>query len=221
VVDSGGMTDAGSFLLTVVDTTAPVLASIADVALTTGDPTGTTLAFGSPAVADAVDPSPSVACAPAARSKIPVGTTKVTCTATDASGNHSSTSFDALVTYVPPVTWSAVWGEPVGTSGATFVANPGRNLPVKVEIFANGVERTHGTASLSVVTCAGTAAGTLAMSWGAGRWNGTIDTGALGGSGCYAVTAFLDGHAAGSFRIELRGPDAASNGAGPKGRGRG
>jgi hypothetical protein len=221
VIDRGGMTDGGSFHVSVVDTTAPVLSSMADVALTTGDLTGTTLTFANPAVVDAVDPSPSVVCVPADGSKIPVGTTTVTCTATDASGNHSSTSFDAVVRYVAPVTWSAVWGEPVGTSGATFTANAGRSLPVKVEIFANGVEQTHGTASLAVATCGGTAVGTWAMSSGGGRWNGAIDTGALGGPGCYAVTAFLDGNAAGSFRIDLRGPEPSSNSGGPKGRGRG
>jgi hypothetical protein len=48
------------------------------------------------------------------------------------------------------------------------------------------------------------------MTWGGGRWNGSLDTSSLGGPGCYVATASLDGHAAGSFRIDLRGADPAA-----------
>jgi hypothetical protein len=218
VADTGGMEDSGSFVVSVVDTTTPVLASVADIELTTGDPSGTTLTYGQPNAVDKVDPSPSVVCLPGNGSKIPVGTTTVTCTATDASGNHSSTSFNARVTFVPPVAWTARWGEPVA-AGTTFVANPGRTIPIKVEIFANGVEQTGGAASLAIATCGGASVGTIALDWDGGRWAGHLDTSRLGSAGCYVATASLAGNVAGSFRIDLRGDAAAtSGGGGPKGK---
>ncbi|MBA2719745.1 MAG: HYR domain-containing protein [Chloroflexi bacterium] len=217
VSDTGALEDTGSFTVTVVDTTAPVLATMPDLALTTGSPDGATLDYGQPAYVEAVDPTPSVVCLPASGATIPLGGTTVTCTAMDASGNDSTMSFQATVTYVPPVVWSALWGEPVAVSGGTFVANPGRTIPIKVEIFANGVEQTRGAGSLAIATCGGTAIGTLALEWDARRWNAHLASGRLAGPGCYVATALLDGHAAGSFRIELRGDatPAGSDG-GPK-----
>ena len=102
----------------------------ADQILTTGDPGGTNLTYTAPTATDAADPSPTVGCAPASGSHVDVGTTTVTCTAQDATGNHVSASFSVEVRYVSSVTWSAVWGEPVATSGGVFVANPGRTVPV-------------------------------------------------------------------------------------------
>jgi len=214
VTDGGGLKDSGSFLVTVEDTTAPKLFGMpADQNLTTGDPNGTTLTYDSPTARDAVDPSPDVSCSPASGSQIPVGTTTVTCTARDATGNHASDSFTVHVTYVPPVTWTATWGEPVATVGATFVANLGRSVPVKVEMFANGVEEAQGRAQLTLTTCAGAAVGSIDLSWDGGRWNGKLDTSIFGAPGCYLAAASLDGNVAGAFRIDLRGADATlSNG---------
>ena len=206
--DGGGWTTNGTFTVSVVDTTAPVFANVADFEVVTSDPSGATLDYPFPTLVERVDPSPTFGCAPAAGTHIPVGTTTVTCTATDASGNTGTMSFEVTVRYVAAVTWSAVWGEPVATNGETFVANAGRTIPVKVRIFANGVEQTAGVATLSVATCAGTAVVSLPMTWGGGRWNASLDTGAFGPSGCYMTTASFDGHVAGSFRIDLRGADA-------------
>jgi HYR domain len=214
VTDSDGLTDRGSFQVTVVDTTAPVMPNIADFELTTTDPTGTTLDYGYVSVVERVDPSPVVVCRPASGSWIPVGTTKVTCTATDFSGNQSSMSFTATVRLASSVTWTAVWGEPIGLVDGAFVVNGSRSIPVKVELFANGVERTSGHGTLSVVGCDGGAAVEVALSWDGGRWTGKLDTSWLAGAGCYRVTASLDGNAAGSFRLDLRGADPVST---PKG----
>ena len=219
VTDGGGLKDSGSFLVSVADTTPPKLVGMpADQNLTTADPGGTTLTYTAPTATDAADASPTVGCTPASGTHADVGTTTVTCTAQDATGNHVSASFSVNVRYVSPVTWSAVWGEPVATGGGVFVANPGRTVPVKVELFANGVEQTRGTGVLTMATCAGAAAGTVALTWDGGRWVGHIDTNLLGGPGCYTGTASLDGHAAGSFRIDLRGDPAPASPAAPKGK---
>lgn len=218
VTDAGGLKDTGSFLVSIADTTVPKLVGMpADRTVTTGEASGATLTYTPPTATDIADPSPSVGCTPASGSHIAVGVTTVTCTATDATGNHVSDSFKVTVTFVSPVVWTAVWGEPVGTSGATFMANPGRNVPVKVEVFADGVEQTHGSTILTVGSCAGggAAATTVLLSWSGGRWVGNLDTGALGGPGCYVATASLNGNVAGSFRIDLRG-DATAVSNGPK-----
>ncbi|MBA2382515.1 MAG: HYR domain-containing protein [Chloroflexi bacterium] len=211
--DGGGLTTTGSFEITVVDTTAPVMPNLADYEVTTSDPAGTTfyLPFY-PAFVEAVDPAPTAVCLPADGTAIQVGTTTVTCTASDASGNHSSMSFDVLVTYVPivpPVEWSAVWGEPVATTTSTFTANTGRNVPVKVEIFADGVEQASGDARLSVTPCGGGTGTIMSLNRGGGVWGGHLAT-ALLGPGCYVATATLDGNVAGSIRLILRGAEPAS-----------
>jgi hypothetical protein len=210
VTDGGGLTTTGSFAITVVDTTAPVMPNMSDVDLTTGDPAGTTFEYNASSVVEAVDPSPTVVCLPASGSTFPVGTTTVTCTASDASGNHSTMSFNVTVTYVAPVTWSAVWGEPVATSGDTFVANLGRAVPIKVEIFSNDVEQTSGHAVLTVTPCGGGDGLNVILGRENGRWTGKLDTSMLAGPGCYAATVSLDGQAAGSFQMDLRGTAPAA-----------
>jgi hypothetical protein len=219
VTDGGGLKDSGSFLVNVSDTTPPTLVGMSgDQHLTTADPGGTTLTYTAPTATDIADPSPTVDCTQASGSHVDVGTTTVTCTAQDATGNNVSASFSVEVRYVSAVTWSAVWGEPVATSGGVFVANPGRTVPVKVELFANGVEQTQGTGVLTLATCDGAAAASVALTWDGGRWVGHIDTSMLGGPGCYTGTASLDGNVAGSFRLDLRGDPAAASSGTAKGK---
>jgi HYR domain/WD40-like Beta Propeller Repeat len=48
-------------------------------------------------VTDDVDPNPTLSCDPASGSTFPIGTTTVTCTATDSSGNSAEANFDVVV----------------------------------------------------------------------------------------------------------------------------
>ncbi len=215
VTDSGGMSASATFDVTVVDTTSPTLLNVpGDQSLTTGDPTGTTLAYSPPSATDVVDASPVVGCLPASGSHLAPGTTTVTCTATDGSGNPASDTFDVTVTYVAPRTASATWGGPISGAGSTFAANRGRTIPVKVDLFVDGVEATDGGAQLTVTPCGGGSPVTLALTRGSGRWNAGLDTTELAGS-CHTVVASIDGLAAGSFRLELRNAEPTKN-AGPK-----
>ncbi len=215
VTDSGGATATGGFDVTVVDTTAPVLSGMpGDESLTTADPSGATVSYGSPSATDIVDSAPDVACAPASGTTFPVGTTEVTCTATDASGNSSAASFTVEVRFVAPHTASAIWLEPVGDDQDAFEANHSRTIPVKVRLFVDGVERSSGQAQLTLTPCGGgTTALELPLSWGSSRWNAALDTSMLPGA-CYTVTASIGGQVAGSFQLELRGEasPARSNG---------
>ena len=57
---------------------------------------GATVTYDATAT-DAVDPAPVVSCTPASGSSFGLGTTTVTCTAVDASGNATTKSFEAIV----------------------------------------------------------------------------------------------------------------------------
>jgi hypothetical protein len=202
--DSGGLTSTGSFHIAVVDTTAPTLDGLpADRSLTTSDLGGLALTYPLPAATDIVDPDPAVDCAPANGSQVPVGRTTVACKATDASGNSSTGSFVVDVVLADPVTWSAMWGRPIAP-GETLAVHRWRTIPLKVEILGDGVAQSSGDAWLDVATCDGQVTLREQLEWHHGRWATHLRTGRLHPA-CYVVTASLDGHAAGSFRLDILG----------------
>lgn len=71
------------------DTTPPVLTVPADMTVEATGPSGAVVTFTATATDD-TDPSPTVTCTPPSGSTFPIGTTTVTCTATDALGNTSA-----------------------------------------------------------------------------------------------------------------------------------
>jgi hypothetical protein len=208
VTDDGGLTDTGTFDVTVVDTTAPVLAGVpADISVTTADPTGARVNWAAPTATDIVDEAPAVGCLPASGTTFALGDTTVTCTASDGSGNQASRSFSVHVDHVPPITVAATWHEPLSPNGGTFAANRGRTLPVKVSLSVDGTLRTTGHVDLVLVPCGGGNATTAAMAYGGGRWNASVDTSVLAGP-CYGVHAVIDGLDSDGFRLEVRGAEA-------------
>lgn len=208
VTDSGRRSDTGSFAVTVVDTTAPSIVVDHDQTVTTDDPAGTVLAYDAPVVADIVDPAPGVACDPLNGAAIPVGVTTVTCTVTDASGNAAVDSFDVTVQYVAAHVASGTWAEPVGQGTSVFIANRGRTVPLKVALAVDGMLRSTGDAIVTVTPCGGGTAVVRALTFGGGRWDAALGTSDLVGA-CHVVTASIDGLDATSFRLELRGAEAA------------
>jgi hypothetical protein len=210
VTDSVGAADSDAFDVTVVDTADPVLSGVpADITVTTTDPAGRTVTFASPSATDVVDAAPDVACSPASGSSFAVGTTVVTCMATDASGNTSSGTFSVTVQVVAAHVASAIWLEPVA-GGSTVEAQRGRTIPIKVRLFVDGVERMSGDAGLRLTPCGGGTTIVLPLDWGSGRWNHSLDTSTLSGS-CYQIGAVIDGLNAGSFTLALRGVEAAKD----------
>jgi hypothetical protein len=59
-------------------------------------PDGAVVTYAATAT-DTWDPAPTVECAPASGGEFPIGTTTVTCTTTDDSGNTATASFDVHV----------------------------------------------------------------------------------------------------------------------------
>ncbi len=100
VTDSDTYTTTASFTVTVEDTTAPVIESAAggalvDIAVTAAG-TGAVVSFSAVAT-DLVDGDVPVTCTPPSGSSFPVGSTTVTCAATDAAGNTGTVSFVVAV----------------------------------------------------------------------------------------------------------------------------
>jgi HYR domain-containing protein len=210
VTDSGGRSANGTFAVTVVDTTSPVLSAMPDdLAVVTGDPAGITLTYAQPSASDLVDATPSVACAPSSGSQFGPGSTTVVCTATDDSGNSSTASFVVNVTFVPTHVAAVVWREPVGPGTTIFTATHGRTIPVKAELSVDGQTRSEGTAELRVAQCDGGGGLIMPMTYHGGRWTAPLDTSSLTGP-CHVVSAWIDGLEAGSFRLELRDDEGAS-----------
>jgi len=94
-IDVAGNTATASFTVTVVDTQPPSLSVPANMTVNATSPAGAVVNFTTTATDNA--PGPTVACVPPSGSTFGIGTTTVSCTATDASGNTASKSFQVKV----------------------------------------------------------------------------------------------------------------------------
>jgi hypothetical protein len=110
--DSAGNVASGAFAITVADTTAPTLDGFPPmVSSTDAGPDGAVVDWALPAATDIVDGTVPVTCDPAPGSRLPVGTTTVTCSAADAAGNRAVATFTVDVVGSPP-------DPPVGDPGS-------------------------------------------------------------------------------------------------------
>jgi hypothetical protein len=131
--DTSGNTGTASFTVTVADTTPPVVTVPQDITVQATRQGGAAVTFSASAV-DTVDGSVKVSCNPSSGATFPVGTTTVTCTAKDSSGNVGSASFTVKVV--------GGGGGGGGGGGATLsVVAPD---PIRVvSTSANGVSATN------------------------------------------------------------------------------
>ncbi len=88
VTDSNGNIDEGTFTVTVVDTTAPVLNLPVTIVVPATSEQGAIVDYVVTAT-DVVDPNPTVTCSTPSGTVLPVGWWAITCRATDAMGNQS------------------------------------------------------------------------------------------------------------------------------------
>ena len=110
--DAAGNTANISFNVTVVDTTAPVVTPPADIVVAAETPSGSTVTYSACTAADAVDASPVVTHSNASGDTYVVGTTTVTCTATDAAANTGNATFN--ITVSPYTALDTSFGSPNG-----------------------------------------------------------------------------------------------------------
>ncbi|MBI1851020.1 MAG: HYR domain-containing protein [Planctomycetes bacterium] len=121
--DAAGNSSSCSFGVTVVDRTSPVIHCPTDTRATCQGG-GAVVTFSATAT-DLCDAAPATSCMPTSGSTFPRGTTTVTCTAMDASGNSSFCSFsvdigDVTVTAVLPATGSESGGDLSAVTGCGF-----------------------------------------------------------------------------------------------------
>lgn len=101
--DSQGNTSTGSFTISVVDSTKPVLSVPSDIAVEAIDSTGVAVTYAV-GVQDSVDQTVAASCRPLSGSVFTVGEHPVNCDATDSSGNSASASFLVSVSLAEIVT---------------------------------------------------------------------------------------------------------------------
>ena len=101
--DRCGHADQCRFEVNVIeDKQPPVIVCPGDIKLCTCEPNGTRVPYVVSA-SDDCDPSPAVTCSPPAGAFFPIGTTTVTCVATDKCGHQSQCSFNVtIVQDLPP-----------------------------------------------------------------------------------------------------------------------
>jgi hypothetical protein len=104
--DAHGNTGSATFAVKVVDTTAPTLSNVPSPApVEATSPAGSQVFFTAPTAADTVDAGPiAVSCVPPSGSTFALGTTPVTCSAADASGNTAAALFSVRVVDTTPPT---------------------------------------------------------------------------------------------------------------------
>ena len=129
-------TSTVGFLVTVVDTTPPVVTVPGPITAQATSSAGAVVTYSGVTAVDAVDGTVAATCNPASGSVFPFGTTVVTCSATDSHGNTGTASFTVKVqdTTPPAVTAAAapntlLWSPnkamtPVVISGTVRDASP-------------------------------------------------------------------------------------------------
>ena len=95
--DAAGNVGSDDFLITVEDTTAPLVTAPADQTADASDADGAVVTYPAATATDAVCVVTGPDCLPASGSTFPIGATLVTCTAADAAGNEGEDTFAVTV----------------------------------------------------------------------------------------------------------------------------
>lgn len=99
--DEAGNEAACSFIIAVVDTTAPSLTCPADVEVTATSADGSAVSYAPATATDAVSAAPDVSYSASSGSTFPVGDTTVAVRAVDAAGNDAACTFEVTVRVAP------------------------------------------------------------------------------------------------------------------------
>ena len=150
--DASGNSSTCSFKVTVRDSEPPRIICPADMTVSA---TGAkTRVYFSAQATDATDPRPQIVCDPAPGSEFPLGTTRVTVIATDASGNRATCTFNVVVqdTDLPLVALTLGEKPPYDTSQVMRIFYTANDIcdpapKVKVELSNNGDPAVDITAS--------------------------------------------------------------------------
>ena len=140
--DKAGNTGSDSFTVTVRDTTAPVVTVPADEVAEATGPNGAKVAYGDVSASDIVDGPMNPSCSQASDTVFKLGTTTVTCTATDAAGNRGTESFTVKVVDTT---------DPDVQAPANMVV--GNDSPTGADVVYTGAKATDLVSGACPVTC--------------------------------------------------------------------
>jgi HYR domain len=149
--------------VTVQDTIAPAFAQPPNINEDTTDASGKDITYTAPTANDAVSGSIVGTCAPASGTHFPVGTTTVSCSATDGSGHEGQTSFAVVITLIdgqPPTLTvpSDQAAEATGPGGAvvTFSVTANDNADPSPDINCSKASGSTFPIATTTVTCVAT-----------------------------------------------------------------
>ncbi|OJH41452.1 hypothetical protein BON30_11400 [Cystobacter ferrugineus] len=146
--DAAGNTSSCSFVVTVSDTQVPSLACPDDLAVEATSPEGARVDFPPATASDGVRPAPTLTSQPASGSTLAPGVHRVTVTATDLAGLHSTCSFRVSVrdTTAPRLTCPEDVQEEATSAQGTPVSFP---TPTAVDtVSAATLEVSHASGAL-------------------------------------------------------------------------
>jgi hypothetical protein len=160
--DSAGNKANGSFEVTVRDTTPPTISgtpSARTVEATGAE--GAAVSFTAPTATDLVDGPVPVTCAPASGSTFALGATTVTCSATDAAGNETSTSFTVTVQDTTPPALTLPADQVLAATGisgatATFQAQASDLVDGSVPVTCTPSSGSTFPIGFTIVNCSAT-----------------------------------------------------------------
>ncbi|MBI4265749.1 MAG: Ig-like domain repeat protein, partial [Acidobacteria bacterium] len=114
------------------DSTPPVISDVpADIMVPATSSSGAAVSYTAPTAVDDVDGTVPVVCTPASGSVFGIGTTELTCTATDAAANSASATFDVTVTKLSQtIAFGALADRTYGDADFTIGATGSSGLPV-------------------------------------------------------------------------------------------
>ena len=95
--DAASQTGTAQFTVTVQDTTPPTVTAPSGLTVQPSGPTGATVTYPDASATDLVGVVSGPTCSPASGSVFPIGTSQVTCTASDGAGNAGTSSFSISV----------------------------------------------------------------------------------------------------------------------------
>lgn len=167
--DGAGNTANGTFTVTVQDTTPPAIEDRADITEEATGPNGAAVTYTKPGATDVASETVTVDCIPESGSVFALGTTAVNCTATDAHGLTSSSSFDVAVvdTTPPALTLPAdITEEATGPTGAvvSWTASASDLVDGSTTVTCNRTSGSTFALGTVTVTCSSTdVAGNIAQ----------------------------------------------------------
>ncbi|MGS0684532.1 HYR domain-containing protein [Nakamurella sp. GG22] len=153
--DQAGNKGDNTFTVTVRDTTAPNVTVSAGRTATATSAGGAAVTYTAPTATDIVDGGVAASCDKASGSVFALGTTTVTCTATDKAGNTGRESFTVTVT----AAWSNVL-QPVNSDGSS-IFKLGSTVPVKFQLTGASAGITNLSARLYLQRIGAGATGTV------------------------------------------------------------